>query len=59
MPHASMPSIRFVQALEMLFHDSCDVSILFDDSFSIVNKKNALLNFKLAKGFKVIDNVKS
>ncbi|KAL9416881.1 hypothetical protein AB3S75_039964 [Citrus x aurantiifolia] len=37
----------------------CDASILLDDSSSIDSEKNALPNFKSARGFEAIDSVKS
>ncbi|KDO38145.1 hypothetical protein CISIN_1g048203mg, partial [Citrus sinensis] len=49
--------------MRLHFHDcfvqGCDVSILLDDSSSIDSEKNALPNFKSARGFDVIDSVKS
>ncbi|KAH9658769.1 peroxidase 5 [Citrus sinensis] len=39
--------------------ERCDASILLDDSSSIDSEKNALPNFKSARGFEVIDSVKS
>ncbi|KAH9698625.1 peroxidase 5 [Citrus sinensis] len=49
--------------IRLHFHDcfvqGCDASILLDDSSSIDSEKNALPNFKSARGFEVIDSVKS
>ncbi|KDO40915.1 hypothetical protein CISIN_1g043653mg, partial [Citrus sinensis] len=39
--------------------EGCDASILLDDSSSIDSQKNALPNFKSARGFEAIDSVKS
>ncbi|KAK9185198.1 hypothetical protein WN943_025553 [Citrus x changshan-huyou] len=49
--------------IRLHFHDcfvqGCDASILLDDSSFIDSEKNALPNFKSARGFEVIDSVKS
>lgn len=49
--------------IRLHFHDcfvqGCDASILLDPSSSIDSEKNALPNFKSARGYEVIDSVKS
>ncbi|KAH9658753.1 peroxidase 5 [Citrus sinensis] len=49
--------------IRLHFHDcfvqGCDAFILLDDSSSIDSEKNALPNFKSARGFDIIDSAKS
>ena len=49
--------------IRLHFHDcfvqGCDASILLDPSSSVDSEKNALPNFQSARGFEVIDSVKS
>ncbi|XP_058080149.1 lignin-forming anionic peroxidase-like [Magnolia sinica] len=49
--------------VRLLFHDcfvqGCDASVLLDDSPSFASEQNAPQNFRSARGFEVIANVKS
>ncbi|PWA89543.1 peroxidase 4 [Artemisia annua] len=49
--------------LRLHFHDcfvnGCDGSILLDDTSSFTGEKNAAPNFQSARGFDVVDNIKS
>ncbi|XXG39261.1 hypothetical protein AAC387_Pa01g0265 [Persea americana] len=49
--------------MRLHFHDcfvqGCDASILLDPSSSFTSEKNALQNFRSARGYEVIDSVKS
>lgn len=49
--------------LRLHFHDcfvnGCDGSLLLDDTSSFIGEKKAAPNFKSARGFDVIDNIKS
>jgi len=49
--------------LRLHFHDcfvnGCDGSILLDDTSSFTGEKNAAPNFRSARGFDVVDNIKS
>ncbi|VFQ72796.1 unnamed protein product [Cuscuta campestris] len=49
--------------LRLFFHDcfvnGCDGSLLLDDTSSFIGEKNAAPNFQSARGFEVIDNVKT
>ncbi|MQL87741.1 hypothetical protein Taro_020296 [Colocasia esculenta] len=46
-------------SLLRLGFQGCDASILLDDAPTIVSEKNALQNFRSARGFEVVDEVKS
>ncbi|XP_076897967.1 peroxidase P7-like [Bidens hawaiensis] len=49
--------------LRLHFHDcfvnGCDGSILLDDTSSFIGEKRAAPNFRSARGFEVVDNIKS
>ncbi|GJV13954.1 peroxidase 4 [Tanacetum coccineum] len=49
--------------LRLHFHDcfvnGCDGSVLLDDTSSFTGEKNATANFQSARGFDVVDNIKS
>ncbi|KAJ3674088.1 hypothetical protein LUZ60_006080 [Juncus effusus] len=61
---AAQSDIRITASLTRLFfHDcfvqGCDGSLLLDDSSTIVSEKNARPNLNSARGFPVIDSIKS
>ncbi|KAL4574977.1 hypothetical protein LXL04_021817 [Taraxacum kok-saghyz] len=49
--------------LRLHFHDcfvnGCDGSVLLDDTSSFIGEKRAAPNFRSARGFEVVDNIKS
>ncbi|KAJ0027772.1 hypothetical protein Pint_36400 [Pistacia integerrima] len=49
--------------IRLHFHDcfvnGCDASVLLNDSSSIQSEKNAVPNFNSARGFDVVDNIKT
>ncbi|KAJ0088730.1 hypothetical protein Patl1_32941 [Pistacia atlantica] len=61
---ALQSDIRIAASLIRLhFHDcfvnGCDASVLLNDSSSIQSEKNAVPNFNSARGFDVVDNIKT